>query len=132
MEKNFDKLEVGCWYLTRDMVSILKVTHMTGETFCTGDGTDRYAEGTATSIVGHPADLVYKVDLTPVKIKRKIMRVERRGRIVYRAAGGQIGVTTLEFSKPKFLEACLFETFITFVEDTVRETEVEVEEEVKL
>lgn len=138
MGKNFETLEIGCWYLNRlgeteqikwqtsdiyPMLSTFRSYKMGGEYM--GEG------------VEHEFDLVEKVKVIAkraVKVKKKV----KTGQVLYTdgSVGGRIAVTNCRYDRQEF-ETCPVipdGIFLGFVEDTIREIELEeeVEEEVCL
>ena len=136
MGKNFEELEDGCWYLARNG-EVFRVRRKKEEdTVCPFEagGWNFTRSGIfAPWYEENRFDLVEKVEVT---IKRKVKKVEkvRKGEAIYYALSGELHYSASFCSKEEFCARYPDRIFVTLVEDTIEEVEVEteVEEEVKL
>lgn len=129
--KNFDTLEDGCWYLTRDGNEILKVSKTEHPNlFAASDSNSYcYANGRCSvSDTAHPKDLVTKVEPPIVsKQKRKVLTKRWKWYVIPKI--GEPAVLTKHLSEEE-----LFGVFgkniprLEKIEMTLETTETVVEE----
>ncbi len=126
MERNFDKLQIGHWYLTKEGCPEY-IERQTVGTFPFHSMWQTYTETGASDHTPQSGDLVTEIEppvFVPIKLKKKV----KKYRLVYRSISGVLGITCNHYKSLEDFNNNVFAAKALCLLD-FPETTIEVEEE---